>query len=228
MRAVFYGLGADGTVGANKNSIKIIGEETAVLRPGLLRLRLEEVRGHHRLAPALRAEPHPLRVPGEERRLRGLPPVRVRGDDRRPGPGGAGGHVPPELALWPGRGVGSPPARGAGGHRGEEAPLLRDRRLQGGPRRGHGRPHQHGDAGLLLRPVRRAAAGRGHRPDQGGDREDLRQARRGGGEAELRRGGRDPRPSPRGAATRPPSGRPAGGRPSWPRRRPTSCSGSPR
>ena len=26
---VFYGLGADGTVGANKNSIKIIGEETA-------------------------------------------------------------------------------------------------------------------------------------------------------------------------------------------------------
>ena len=29
VRAVFYGLGSDGTVGANKNSIKIIGEETA-------------------------------------------------------------------------------------------------------------------------------------------------------------------------------------------------------
>jgi len=28
IRAVFYGLGSDGTVGANKNSIKIIGEET--------------------------------------------------------------------------------------------------------------------------------------------------------------------------------------------------------
>ena len=28
VRAVFWGLGADGTVGANKNSIKIIGEET--------------------------------------------------------------------------------------------------------------------------------------------------------------------------------------------------------
>ena len=41
---VFYGLGADGTVGANKNSIKIIGEETAGLRAGLLRLRLEEIR----------------------------------------------------------------------------------------------------------------------------------------------------------------------------------------
>lgn len=29
IRALFYGLGADGTVGANKNSIKIIGENTA-------------------------------------------------------------------------------------------------------------------------------------------------------------------------------------------------------
>ena len=28
VRAIFCGLGADGTVGANKNSIKIIGEET--------------------------------------------------------------------------------------------------------------------------------------------------------------------------------------------------------
>lgn len=28
IRAIFYGLGSDGTVGANKNSIKIIGEET--------------------------------------------------------------------------------------------------------------------------------------------------------------------------------------------------------
>ncbi len=29
VRCIFFGLGADGTVGANKNSIKIIGEETA-------------------------------------------------------------------------------------------------------------------------------------------------------------------------------------------------------
>jgi pyruvate-ferredoxin/flavodoxin oxidoreductase len=28
VRAMFWGLGADGTVSANKNSIKIIGEET--------------------------------------------------------------------------------------------------------------------------------------------------------------------------------------------------------
>jgi pyruvate-ferredoxin/flavodoxin oxidoreductase len=34
VRAVFYGLGADGTVGANKNSIKIIGEETEQFAQG--------------------------------------------------------------------------------------------------------------------------------------------------------------------------------------------------
>ena len=44
--AVFYGLGADGTVGANKNTVKIIGDETDHVRPGVLRLRLQEVRRH--------------------------------------------------------------------------------------------------------------------------------------------------------------------------------------
>ena len=34
MRAVFYGLGSDGTVGANKNSVKIIGEETGSYAQG--------------------------------------------------------------------------------------------------------------------------------------------------------------------------------------------------
>jgi pyruvate-ferredoxin/flavodoxin oxidoreductase len=33
-RAIFYGLGADGTVGANKNSIKIIGDETDLYAQG--------------------------------------------------------------------------------------------------------------------------------------------------------------------------------------------------
>src|SRR6476646_8598012 len=34
VRALFYGLGADGTVGANKNSIKIIGEDTDLFAQG--------------------------------------------------------------------------------------------------------------------------------------------------------------------------------------------------
>jgi pyruvate-ferredoxin/flavodoxin oxidoreductase len=36
VRAMFYGLGADGTVGANKNSIKIIGENTGNYAQGYL------------------------------------------------------------------------------------------------------------------------------------------------------------------------------------------------
>jgi len=34
VRAVFYGLGSDGTVGANRNSVKIIGEETDLFAQG--------------------------------------------------------------------------------------------------------------------------------------------------------------------------------------------------
>jgi pyruvate-ferredoxin/flavodoxin oxidoreductase len=34
VRALFYGLGSDGTVGANKNSIKIMGREQAISREG--------------------------------------------------------------------------------------------------------------------------------------------------------------------------------------------------
>ena len=33
-RAVFYGLGSDGTVGANKNSVKILGENTSMFAQG--------------------------------------------------------------------------------------------------------------------------------------------------------------------------------------------------
>ena len=36
VRALFYGLGSDGTVGANKNSIAIIGEHTPESRARLL------------------------------------------------------------------------------------------------------------------------------------------------------------------------------------------------
>ena len=43
IRAVFFGLGSDGTVGANKNTIKILGCRGEPERPGVLRLRLEEV-----------------------------------------------------------------------------------------------------------------------------------------------------------------------------------------
>ena len=39
---MFYGLGSDGTVGANKNSIKIIGDHTDMYAQGYFFYRLEE------------------------------------------------------------------------------------------------------------------------------------------------------------------------------------------
>jgi pyruvate-ferredoxin/flavodoxin oxidoreductase len=42
VQAVFFGLGSDGTVGANKASVKIIGEDTDLWSQGVLRLRLQE------------------------------------------------------------------------------------------------------------------------------------------------------------------------------------------
>ena len=83
-RAVFVGLGADGTVGANKNSVKIVAEEYAALRTGLLRLRFQEIRRRHGFAPALQPAADQIRVPIAGSRLRRLPSLRVPRPLRHP------------------------------------------------------------------------------------------------------------------------------------------------
>ena len=60
VRAVFYGLGADGTVGANKNSIKIIGEETDNYAQGYFVYDSKKSGSVTDLPPALRAPADPL------------------------------------------------------------------------------------------------------------------------------------------------------------------------
>ena len=67
--AVFYGLGADGTVGANKNSIKIIGEETdlfARATSSTTRRSRATTVSHLRFG----SSPHPLRTSSESRSWR--------------------------------------------------------------------------------------------------------------------------------------------------------------
>ena len=54
---VFYGLGADGTVGANKNSVKIIAEDARHVCAGLFRLRFAQIRRANDFASAVRPEP---------------------------------------------------------------------------------------------------------------------------------------------------------------------------
>ncbi len=112
VRAMFYGLGSDGTVGANKNSIKIIGEDTPNYAQGYFRVRLEKGRRGDRLAPALRPAPHPPDLPDQLGQLYGLPPVRLPREVRHAGERGARRDLSAERTLWPQRGVGQAAAQG--------------------------------------------------------------------------------------------------------------------
>ena len=60
-RAVFWGLGADGTVSANKNSIKIIGEETPLFAQGYFVY--DSKKSGARTTSHLRFGPRPIRSP---------------------------------------------------------------------------------------------------------------------------------------------------------------------
>ena len=83
-RAVFFGLGSDGTVGANNNSIKIIGEETDAYAQGYFVYDSKKsgavTVSHLRFSP----RPDPLGVPRSPGELRRLPPVRAARAPRRP------------------------------------------------------------------------------------------------------------------------------------------------
>ncbi|MFQ5922694.1 MAG: pyruvate:ferredoxin (flavodoxin) oxidoreductase, partial [Anaerolineales bacterium] len=61
VQAVFYGLGADGTVSANKNSIKIIGEETESFAQGYFVY--DSKKAGSRTVSHLRFGPQPIRSP---------------------------------------------------------------------------------------------------------------------------------------------------------------------
>ncbi len=60
-RAVFFGLGSDGTVGANKNSIKIIAENTDLFAQGYFVYDSKKSGGL--TTSHLRFSPHPIRAP---------------------------------------------------------------------------------------------------------------------------------------------------------------------
>ena len=120
------------------------------VRPGLLRLRLQEVGLDHGLAPALRAAADPLDLPDRGRRLRRLPPVRPAGQDQGARIRQARGDVPAQRPVRAGRGLGPPAGRGPAAADRQGYRLLGDRRPGGRRRGGHGQPDQHGDAALLL------------------------------------------------------------------------------
>jgi pyruvate-ferredoxin/flavodoxin oxidoreductase len=61
IRAIFFGLGADGTVGANKNSIKIIGEETENYAQGFFNY--DSKKSGAKTNSHLRFGPNPINAP---------------------------------------------------------------------------------------------------------------------------------------------------------------------
>jgi pyruvate-ferredoxin/flavodoxin oxidoreductase len=77
VRALFYGLGSDGTVGANKNSIKIIGENTSNYAQGYFVY--DSKKAGDDLPFTLRTKPNPLYLPGEQSEFCGMSPARVLG-----------------------------------------------------------------------------------------------------------------------------------------------------
>ena len=103
VRALFYGLGSDGTVGANKNSIKIIGSETPNYAQGYFVYDSKKsgsvTTSHLRFGP----DPILLDLPDHQGELCGVPPVPVPGADGHSGRGRAGSGLPAECALWAGR-----------------------------------------------------------------------------------------------------------------------------
>jgi pyruvate-ferredoxin/flavodoxin oxidoreductase len=181
------GLGSDGTVGANKNSIKIIGEDTDNYAQGYfvydskksgamtvshLRFGRKPIRGTYLVSKASFVACHQLVLPREVRRAR----------ERR-----RGRHLPAQQPVRPGRSLGQLPER-------QQQIIEKKLKLYTidaykVAREPAWAAHQHRHADLLLRDLRRAAARRGDRQDQGSDQEDLR--KKGEGRApQLRRGRR--------------------------------------
>ena len=186
---LFYGLGADGTVGANKNSVKIIGEETDRYAQGYFVY--DSKKSGAVTVSHLRFGPRPIRraVPDRAGRLRRLPPVSAARAARRARARRAAARLPAQQPVRRRRGLGRAAARGPGADRREAAAVLR-RSTRSGSR---GRPASAAAINTVMQTCFFALSGvlparGGDRADQARDREDLwPQAARTVVQAQLRR-----------------------------------------
>ena len=180
LRAVFYGLGSDGTVGANKNTVKILAEDPQVHAQAYFVYDSKKSGGQ--TVSHLRFGPRPIAAPYlvTQARLRRLPRVRPPRQGRRPG-------RPPRTARrccstaphpartrcgtrCPRRCSSRSSTGGCGCSSSTPTPSL--------ARPGCAGPDEHHPADLLLRHLRGAAARGGDRRNQG-DRSRKTYGRRG-------------------------------------------------
>ena len=195
VRALFYGLGSDGTVGANKNSIKIIGSETPNYAQGYFVY--DSKKSGSMTTSHLRFGPNPIRssyliTHASFVACHNFSFLEKMDVLEAAMPGAVFLLNSPYSAaeVWD-----KLPRSTQAGDAAQEDRVLRHRRLHRSPRSRHGHAHQHHHADLLLRHQRRAAARRSHRADQESHQEDLWQARRIRRRQELRRRRRGSRSS---------------------------------
>jgi pyruvate-ferredoxin/flavodoxin oxidoreductase len=159
---VFFGLGADGTVGANKNSIKIIGEDTDNYAQGYFVYDSKKsgamTVSHLRFGP----KPDPLDLPDQQGELRRLPPVQLPREVDVLEKAKPGATFLLNSPYGPTRSGTQAAPRGAAADHRQEAEVLRRSTPTGRQGAGMG-AHQHDHADLLLRHLRRPARGRGDR-----------------------------------------------------------------
>ena len=172
--AIFFALGSDGTVGANKESVKIIGSQTGLHAQGYFVY--DSKKSGSMTVSHLRFGPDPIRSTylieqadfvachhfGLLERFDVL-------ETAKPGATFLLNAPYPASEVWH-----HLPARGPSRDSRPQHPLRHDRRRPDRPPGRHGGAHQHRDAAVLLRALRRDADRRSHRCHQAVDREGLR------------------------------------------------------
>ncbi len=178
-RCVFYGLGSDGTVGANKNSAKIIGESTNLFVQAYFVY--DSKKSGSTTVSHLRFGPRPIY---SSYLIGHAGFVACHNFDllRRMDVLDVAEHGATFLLNSPhgaGRDLGAPAGGGSGADPREEHPLLRRRRESRRARGGAAGTDERRAPDVLLRTRGRAARAARDRRDQGSDRANVREARRG-------------------------------------------------
>ena len=193
---MFFGLGSDGTVGANKNTIKILGDAANLHAQGYFVY--DSKKSGSQTVSHLRFGPRSIHAPYlvSTASFVGCHKFGMIERDEVLDRAARGATLLLNCPHEPDQVWDALLARRAG-----EAPrqgdrAVRDRRREDRAGGGTGGADEHRAADVLLRDLRRDGARAGDRGDQGVDSEDVREAGRGGGQAQ-RRGGR---PLARGAA----------------------------
>ena len=159
VRAMFYGLGSDGTVGANKNSIKIIGEDTPNYAQGYFQY--DSKKAGAVTVSHLRFGPRPIRqtcLITSANFVACHQFVFLEKFDMLEN-AAQGATFLLNAPYGPNEVWDKLPAQGPAADHRQGAQVLRHRRLPRGQGHRHGRAHQYHHADCLLCPVRCAAPG---------------------------------------------------------------------